>query len=75
MIVLLQKLFPAKPEAEKAEAREETNLLKLQQLYEAESDAEEIVAVLAAVAYIRSQRAGQLGAALLTGPGPYRTSR
>ena len=72
VIVVLQKLFPPK-----AEAEEETVEEVKPALVEAESDAgaEEIAAALAAVSYLRSQRAGQLGASLLAGPGPFRTSR
>ena len=70
VIVVLQKLFPPK-----AEAEEEVEEVK-PALIETESDAgaEEIAAALAAVSYLRSQRAGQLGASLLAGPGPFRTS-
>ena len=72
VMVLLQKLFPVKEE--KAEiAVEETKPIEI--ITEAESGFEEIAAALAAVSYLRTQRAGQLGASLLAGPGPYRTSR
>jgi len=72
VMVLLQKLFPVKEE--KAEtAIEETKPVEI--VTGVESGVEEIAAALAAVSYLRSQRAGQLGATLLSGPGPYRTSR
>ena len=71
VMVLLQKLFPVKEE--KAEiAVVETKPVEI--ITEVESGVEEIAAALAAVSYLRSQRAGQLGATLLYGPGPYRTS-
>jgi hypothetical protein len=72
VMVLLQKLFPVKEEKVEL-AVEETKPVEI--ITEVESGIEEIAAALAAVAYLRSQRAGQLGATLLTGPGPYRTSR
>ena len=72
VMVLLQKLFPVKEE--KAEiAVEETKPAEI--ITQAESGFEEIAAALAAVSYLRTQRAGQLGASLLAGPGPYRNSR
>jgi Na+-transporting methylmalonyl-CoA/oxaloacetate decarboxylase gamma subunit len=72
VMVLLQKLFPVKEE--KAETTvEETKPVEI--TTEVESGVEEIAAAVAAVSYLRSQRAGQLGATLLSGPGPYRTSR
>lgn len=73
VIVVLKKLFPAK----KGEAVvtglivEEENTAGV--VAEAETNSEEVAAALAAVIYLRNQRAGQLGASLLSGPGPYRT--
>ena len=72
VMVLLQKLFPVKEE--KAETTVEQDK-PVETYTEVESGVEEIAAALAAVSYLRSQRAGQLGATLLSGPGPYRTSR
>lgn len=74
IIVLLKKIFPAKSAVNEAQDEEKT-IEPAAVVIEAETGAEEIAAALAAVTYIRSQRAGQLGAALLTGPGPFRTSR
>ncbi len=72
VMVLLQKLFPVK--GKKAEtAVEEPKPVEISA--KAESGEEEIAAALAAVTYLRGQRAGQLGASLLSGPGPYRTTR
>lgn len=71
VIILLQKLFPPKAEAEE-EAVEEVKPAQIET--KEDSDAEAIAAALAAVSYLRSQRAGQLGATLATGPGPYWTS-
>jgi Na+-transporting methylmalonyl-CoA/oxaloacetate decarboxylase gamma subunit len=71
VIVLLKKLFPAKAKQEEVVVVEE----KHTQLTEAATDdSDEITAALAAIAYLRSQRAGQLGASLVYGPGPYRGS-
>ena len=72
VMVLLQKLFPVKEEKTEI-AIEETKPVEI--VIESESGVEEIAAALAAVSYLRSQRAGQLGATLAYGPGPYRTSR
>jgi len=72
VMVLLQKLFPVKEEKTEIIV-EETKPVEI--ITEAESGVEEIAAALAAVTYLRSQRAGQLGATLAYGPGPYRTSR
>ena len=74
VIILLQKLFPPKPEIEEtaveAVASEEKPILTKK------NDDEAAIAVaIAAAAYMRSRRSGQLGATLLAGPGPYRTSR
>ena len=73
VIVLLQKLFPPKPESaeDEGEGSEETVVMAV----ESESGAEEIAAAIAAVTYLRSRRSGQLGASLLSGPGLYRTTR
>jgi Na+-transporting methylmalonyl-CoA/oxaloacetate decarboxylase gamma subunit len=72
VIVLLQKLFPVKAEKEeKTEAVGQTAEMTTDQ-----DDSDESLAVaIVAAAYIRSRRSGQLGATLLAGPGPYRTSR
>jgi Na+-transporting methylmalonyl-CoA/oxaloacetate decarboxylase gamma subunit len=66
VIVILQKIFPPKTENEvDADIPEEII-----------SDSDEtMIAALAAAVYVRSRRSGQLGATLLAGPGPYRTSR
>jgi len=73
VIIALQKLFP--PELEKVDESYNTGSTVVD--ISANNDAidEGVVAVLAASVYIRSRRSGQLGAALLAGPGPYRTSR
>jgi Na+-transporting methylmalonyl-CoA/oxaloacetate decarboxylase gamma subunit len=74
VIVLLQKLFPPKKEAE--EAVEEQPVAAMSEASTENNDSDEaLVAVLAAAAYLRSRRSDQLGSALLTGPGLYRTSR
>ncbi len=73
VMVLLQKLFPVKSKAETPQSIVEDNPIEL--TIETESGSEEIAAALAAIAYIRSQNTGQLGASLLYGPGPYRTLR
>ncbi|MDO8971949.1 MAG: OadG family transporter subunit [Saprospiraceae bacterium] len=73
VIVLLQKLFPVKKEAI-SEAVTATEPLNIVTAKEEDSD-EALVAILAAAVYLRSRRSDQLGSALLTGPGPYRTSR
>jgi hypothetical protein len=72
VMVLLQKIFPVKKEAEEQAVEEIKPALITA---ESETNPEKIAAALAAIAYLRSQRAGQLGASLLSGPGPYRTSR
>jgi Na+-transporting methylmalonyl-CoA/oxaloacetate decarboxylase gamma subunit len=72
VMVLLQKLFPVKTKKEE-KVSEETKPVEV--VAQVETGAEEIAAALAAVTYLRSQRAGQLGASLLSGPGPYRTTR
>ena len=74
VIVILQKLFPPKPEAEKAEEEQPVAVIAEASSQADDSD-ETLVAVLAAAAYLRSRRSGQLGSSLMTGPGPYRTSR
>ncbi|KAF0111842.1 MAG: mmdD [Chloroflexi bacterium] len=73
VMVLLQKLFPVK--VEKNEGRPVDEVKPAELTLGSEAGAEEIIAALAAVAFIRAQRTGQLGASLLSGPGPYRTSR
>lgn len=71
VIVLLQKLFPPKQEA-----KEEQPAAAMSDVSSDTDDSDEaLVAVLAAAAYLRSRRSDQLGSALLTGPGLYRTSR
>lgn len=72
VMVLLQKIFPVKKteEAETAEISSEN--ITTAAAVDADTKAEEIAAALAAVTYLRAQRAGQLGTALLVGPGPYR---
>lgn len=74
VIVLLQKLFPPKPEAEES-AEEQPVAVMSEASKESDDSDEALVAVLAAAAYLRSRRSGQLGSTLLAGPGPYRTSR
>lgn len=74
VIVILQKLFPPKPEAEEAEEEQPVAAIAEASSETNESD-ETLVAVLAAAAYLRSRRSGQLGSSLMAGPGPYRTSR
>lgn len=74
VIVLLQKLFPPKPEA-KASVVEQPVAANAETTQENEDSDEALVAVLAAAAYLLSRRSGQLGSTLLAGPGPYRTSR
>jgi len=74
VIVVLQKLFPPKKEAE--ESVEDQPVAAMSEASTENNDSDEaLVAVLAAAAYLRSRRSGQLGSALLTGPGRYRTSR
>lgn len=71
VMVVLQKLFPVKEKKiRKFAVVEEPAPAQIEEKKEA--NAEEIAAAIAAVAYLRSQQAGQLGAALLSGPGPYR---
>lgn len=73
IIVLLKKLFPVK--AKKTETKVATIAEPAEAIIQTEDDSENIAAALAAVTYLRSRRTGQLGAALLSGPGPFRTSR
>ena len=73
VMVLLQKLFPVKKKAETTATISPDKPVEL--TIKAESGDEEIAAALAAIAYLRSQNNGQLGANLLYGPGPYRTLR
>lgn len=73
VMVLLQKIFPVK---KKAEVTAPASTEKVEEIsVMTESGEEEITAALAAIAYLRSRNGGQLGATLLYGPGPYRTSR
>ncbi len=74
VMVLLQKLFPVKKESKKQDVVE-LQPVEITSEVKIESGVEEIAAALAAVSYLRSKRTGQLGATLLYGPGPYRTSR
>lgn len=72
VMVLLQKIFPVKNETEEiAVVKDKPIVVEAAR----KTDDDEIAAALAAVAFLRSQRAGQLGSSLLAGPGPYRTSR
>jgi Na+-transporting methylmalonyl-CoA/oxaloacetate decarboxylase gamma subunit len=71
VMVLLQKLFPVKKKSETAAPISPDKSAEV--IIEAESGDDELVAALAAIAYLRSQNTGQLGATLLYGPGPYRT--
>ncbi len=74
VIVGLQKLFPPKPE--QAVAEEKSSTAPLLAVADSEDQTEEAeVAAIAAAIYLRSKRSSLLGAALLTGPGPYKTSR
>jgi len=73
VMILLQKLFPVKKKTESLQPIIEEKPIDI--TIETESGGEEIAAALAAIAYIRSQNTGQLGASLLYGPGPYRTLR
>ena len=73
VMVLLQKLFPVKKKAEAALPATPEKPAEISVV--AESGEEEITAALAAIAYLRSRNSGQLGATLLYGTGPYRTSR
>ncbi|MHB8088391.1 MAG: OadG family transporter subunit, partial [Anaerolineaceae bacterium] len=70
VIVLLQKLFPPKPQA-KISAVEQPVMAISDVSKESDDSDEALVAVLAAAAYLRSRRSGQLGSTLLAGPGPY----
>jgi hypothetical protein len=74
VIVLLQKLFPPKPEVSEGADEDSQESVAVLSVTSDESD-DELVAALATVAYFRSRRSGQLGASLLAGPGPFRTSR
>jgi len=74
VIVLLQKLFPPKPEAQESAVAAPVAAIA-ESAQESDNSDEALVAVLAAAAYLRSRRSGQLGSTLLAGPGPYRTSR
>jgi Na+-transporting methylmalonyl-CoA/oxaloacetate decarboxylase gamma subunit len=74
VIVLLQKLFP--PKKEKNEIVVEAATIEDQpKQTKTQNDDAAIAVAIAAAAYMRSRRSGQLGATLLAGPGPYRTSR
>jgi len=74
LIVLLQKLFPPKKDA-KLSVVEQPVAQITEVTHESDNSDEALVAVLAAAAYLRSRRSGQLGSTLMAGPGPYRTSR
>ncbi len=73
VMVILQKLFPVRKKSETPVQISPDKPVEL--TIAVESEDEEITAALAAIAYLRSQNTGQLGAALLYGPGPYRTLR
>jgi Na+-transporting methylmalonyl-CoA/oxaloacetate decarboxylase gamma subunit len=73
VIVILQKLFPVKLENEDIES--ETAIQVEEISTNNDEISEMLVAALAAAAYMRYKGSGQLGASLLTGPGPYWTSR
>ena len=74
VIVLLQKLFPPKPETRVSVVEQPVVAISEGTSQSDDSD-EAMVAVLAAAAYLRSRRSDQLGSTLLSGPGLYRTSR
>ena len=74
VIVVLQKLFPPKPEQEESKSEEKVDS-NLSLTSDDQGSEETIVAAIAAAAYIRARHSDQLGTALLSGPGPYRTSR
>lgn len=71
VIIGLQKLFPVKEKKFEAVAPVEA-AEPAEAVTKAETNAEEIAAAVAAVAVLRAQRSGQLGASLVSGPGPYR---
>jgi hypothetical protein len=73
VMVILQKIFPVKVQELEEKPCDEVQPAEIS--IEPEIGAEEITAALAAVAFLRAQRTGQLGSSLLAGPGPYRTSR
>ena len=73
VMVLLQKLFPVKNKSVAPVASAPDKPVEI--TIETESGEEELTAAIAAIAYLRSQNTGQLGATLLYGPGPYRTLR
>jgi Na+-transporting methylmalonyl-CoA/oxaloacetate decarboxylase gamma subunit len=74
VIVLLQKLFPPKPETTVSVVKQP--VMAISEVTDQSDDSDEaMVAVLAAAAYLRSRRSDQLGSTLLSGPGLYRTSR
>jgi Na+-transporting methylmalonyl-CoA/oxaloacetate decarboxylase gamma subunit len=73
VMVLLQKIFPVKVNKVEEKPCDEVNPAEISA--ESEVGTEEITAALVAVAFLRAQRTGQLGSSLLSGPGPYRTSR
>ena len=74
VIIILQKLFP--PKSDQGEEVEEEAPAQITANVSTEDDSDEaIVAAIAATAYMRTRQSNQLGAALLAGPGPYRTSR
>ncbi len=71
VMVGLKKLFPVKEKKTEIVAQVE-EAVPTEVVAHTETNAEEIAAAVAAVAFLRAQRAGQLGASLLSGPGPYR---
>jgi Na+-transporting methylmalonyl-CoA/oxaloacetate decarboxylase gamma subunit len=73
VIVILQKLFPVK--AENEEEDEGTTISIDANSINQDEINETLVAALSAAVYLRYRGSGQLGASLLTGPGPYWTSR
>ena len=72
LIYLLKTLFPFKEEVEEVAVEAAAEPVAA---VTTEDDSDEIAAAVAAVSYLRSRRAGQLGTALLSGFGPFRTSR
>jgi sodium pump decarboxylase gamma subunit len=59
VIVLLKKLFPYKPETEKAEEEAEETMAMAEST---DDDDASVAAAVAAITYLRSQKKGQLGA-------------
>jgi hypothetical protein len=73
VIVILQKIFPVKLENEDLDS--ETAIQVEEISTNNDEISEMLVAALAAAAYLHYKGSDQLGASLLTGPGPYWTSR